>query len=61
MPLGVVLYGRDQKPKYLNKRTVEILNNPAQGILPDLEAGRTLVEAIDYYSFQVAGSQRAYP
>jgi PAS domain-containing protein len=61
MPLGVVLYGKDQKPKYLNKRTVEILSNPAQGIQPDVAAERTLEQALEYYSFQVAGSLQRYP
>ncbi len=52
MPLGVVLYGKDQKPKYLNQRTVEILSDPAQGIQPDLSAGRTLAQAMEYFSFR---------
>jgi signal transduction histidine kinase len=61
MPLGVVLYGKDQKPQYINQRSVELLSNPAQGIRPDLTAGRTLAQAIQYYSFKLAGSDQEYP
>ena len=61
LPLGVVVYGNDQKLKYLNKRTVEILKNPAKGIQPDLNAGRTLAQAGEYFSFQVAGTNEKYP
>lgn len=61
MPVGVVVYGVDQKPTYLNKRTNDILSSPEQGIGPDLSAGRTLAEAISYFSFRVAGSEEAYP
>ena len=61
MPLGVVVYGKGQKPTYLNKRTIEILENPAMGIRPDLNAERTLTEAADYFSFQVAGISEKYP
>ena len=61
LPLGVVVYGKDQKPTYLNQRTVEILSNPARGIQPDTSARRTLSQAIDYYSFRIAGSDQAYP
>jgi len=32
MPLGVMLYGKDHKPRYINQRTVDILSDPAQGI-----------------------------
>jgi signal transduction histidine kinase/PAS domain-containing protein len=61
MPLGVVVYGKDQKPEFLNKRSVEILGNPGQGIQPDIDAGRTLAQAIEYFSFQVAGTGEKYP
>ncbi len=61
LPLGVVVYGKDQKPTYINQRTAEILGNPSRGIIPDPAAGRTLAQAIDYYSFRVAGSDQAYP
>ncbi len=45
MPLGVVLYTRDTKPKYANRRTSEILTAPAKGVQPDIAAGRTLSQA----------------
>jgi signal transduction histidine kinase len=60
LPLGVVLYGRDQRPKYINRRTIEILSDPARGIKPDLAAGRTLREAIPYFSLKAAGSEQEY-
>jgi signal transduction histidine kinase len=61
MPLGVVLYGKDHKPRYINQRAVELLTNPAQGIRPDLSAGRTLAQAIPYFSLRMAGSSQEYP
>ncbi len=61
LPLGVILYGKDQRPKYLNRRTVEILKNPAQGVQPDLSVGRTLAQAIKDFSIRVADSDREYP
>jgi len=61
IPLGVVVYGKDQKLKYLNQRTVEILSNPAKGIRPDPAAGRTLAQATEVFSFLVAGTSEKYP
>ncbi len=60
LPLGVVLYGKDQKPKYANRRTLDILSDPARGIQPDINAGRTLQEAIPYFSLKAASSQQEY-
>jgi signal transduction histidine kinase len=61
MPLGVVVYAADQKPRYLNRRSAEILGNPAQNILPSVKAGRTLAQALEYFSFKVAGTLEPYP
>ena len=61
MPLGVVLYTKDQKPKYANRSTVELLSHPDLGIRPDISAGRTLAQAIEYFSFKIAGSREPYP
>jgi PAS domain-containing protein len=61
LPLGVVVYGSDQKPKYLNKRAIKILENPDKGTRPDLTAERTMGQAIEYFSFQVAGTDEKYP
>ena len=61
IPLGVVVYGKDQKLKYINQRTVEILSNPEKGIWPDPAAGRTLAQAAEYFSFQVTGTNEKYP
>ena len=38
----------------------EILSDLARNIKPDLSAGRTLKEAIPYFSLKTAGSQEAY-
>ncbi len=46
LPIGVLLYGKDQRPKYTNQRTHEIFNDPAKGTRVDLSAGRTLAQAI---------------
>jgi signal transduction histidine kinase len=61
MPLGVVVYGKDQKPQYLNKRAIEILENPATGTRPDVRAGRDLAQAVEHFSFQIPGSDVKYP
>jgi signal transduction histidine kinase len=61
LPLGVVLYGKDQKPRYANQRTFEIFTDPARGIQPDISTGRTLAQAIPYFSLRVAGDLREYP
>jgi signal transduction histidine kinase len=61
LPIGVILYGKDHKPKYANLRTIDIFRNPATGIQPDLSAGRTLAQAIPYFSLRVAGSLQEYP
>lgn len=61
LPLGVVVYGKDQKPNYINQRSVDILSNPTRGIQPEISAGRTPVQAIGYYSFRKAGTEKPYP
>jgi signal transduction histidine kinase len=61
LPLGVILYGKDNKPKYANQRTIELFSNPGKGIQPDLSIGRTLAQAIPYFSLRVAGSPQEYP
>ena len=61
LPLGVILYGKDNKPKYANQRTIELFSNPGKGIQPDLSAGRTLAQAIPYFSLRVAGTPQEYP
>ena len=61
LPLGVVVYGKDRRPSYANKRTAEILNNPTHDIEVDARVGRTLEDAVDYFSLQKAGSMQAYP
>ena len=61
MPLGVVVYGKDAKPNYVNQRAVEILSNPVRGIWAGIAGGRTVAQAMEYFSFRVAGSDQAYP
>ncbi|MGE5378632.1 MAG: 7TM diverse intracellular signaling domain-containing protein, partial [Bacteroidota bacterium] len=61
MPLGVVLYGNNHKPQYINQRSVELFTNPARGIRPDLSAERTLEEAIHYFSLKEASKGEEYP
>jgi signal transduction histidine kinase/PAS domain-containing protein len=60
MPLGVMVYGKDQKSKYLNQRTFEILSSPAQGIGPDIKTEHTLAQAVDYFSPQIEGTGEKY-
>ena len=61
LPLGVTVYGKDQKPSYVNQRTIDILSDPESGIQVDISAGRTLAQAINYFSLKVAGSDQDYP
>jgi signal transduction histidine kinase len=61
VPLGIVLYGKDYKPRYFNRRAVDILSNPAKKIWPDISAGRSLAQAMQYFSIKQAGSQQDYP
>lgn len=60
-PLGVVVYGKDQKPTYVNQRSMGILSNPTSSVKPDISAGRTLDQAIEYFSFRQTGSNDKYP
>lgn len=61
LPLGIVVYDRNQKPTYINQRSKEILTDTNTGIQPDVEAGRSIEQAIDYFSMRVAGSDQKYP
>ena len=61
LPIGVILYGKDQKSKYINRRAVNILSNPDQGVQPDLSVGRTLAQEIQHFSLKIAGSPQEYP
>jgi signal transduction histidine kinase len=61
VPVGVAVYGKDEMPKYGNKRLIEILGNPERGIRPDPKSGRTLAQAMDYFSLQIAGTNDQYP
>lgn len=61
MPLGVTVYGRERKPSFINRRAVDILANPDRGILPSVIAGRTLDQALDYFSFRQVGTDQEYP
>jgi signal transduction histidine kinase len=61
LPLAVVMYGKDRKPNYGNKRTYDILTNSIRNIRPDVSAGRTLETVIHYYSLKQEGTDLPYP
>ncbi|MCJ7657598.1 MAG: histidine kinase, partial [Anaerolineales bacterium] len=61
LPLGVVVYGKDYKPNYVNQRTIDILNNPDRDIQVDISIGRTLAQALSYFSLKQIGSDQEYP
>jgi PAS domain S-box-containing protein len=61
MPVGVVVYGTDMKPLYINQETQRMLSNPDRGITPDLGMQRSIEEARDHFSFRVAGTEQPYP
>jgi PAS domain-containing protein len=61
VPLGIVVYGLDQTPRYVNQRAIDILSNPDRGIQPTVQAQRTLAEALDYFSFHISGTKEKYP
>jgi PAS domain-containing protein len=60
-PLGVVVYGKDQKPQYYNKRSGEILTDPPLGIPKEIVAGSVLTDIIDYFSFKDTKTCEKYP
>ena len=49
------------KRDFTQGRVDELFGNPDRNIRPDLSVGRTLAEAIPYFSLRVAGSQQEYP
>ena len=61
MPVSVVVYGTDFKPRYINHEGRQLLTISAMGVFPDLKFQRTLEEASQYYSFQFRGTGQAYP
>jgi PAS domain S-box-containing protein len=61
IPIGVVVYGVEQKLNYLNQRLIDIFSNPARGVSRDQVMGSTLAEAIKYFSLRVTGSDQEYP
>jgi PAS domain-containing protein len=61
VPLGIVVYGKDQNPRYVNKRALEILSNPERGSQLDVKFRRTLAQAIDHFALHVAGTNVKYP
>jgi signal transduction histidine kinase len=61
LPIGAVVYGPKRVPTYVNQRAIDILANPDKGILPGAAAGRTLADAVDYYSFRIIDSDHVYP
>ena len=61
LPIGVVVYGKDQRPTYANQRTSDILSNPTQGIRVDLSLRRSITQALEYFNFRLAGSDQKYP
>ena len=61
MPVAVVVYGTDRKPRLVNRQAVELLSNPEREMGPDLTLSRSLEQAAKYYSFRVAGSDEVYP
>jgi len=61
LPIGVVVYGVEQKLKYLNQRIIDIFRNSARGVEREQVIGSTLAEAVEYFSLRVTGSDQAYP
>jgi signal transduction histidine kinase/PAS domain-containing protein len=61
MPLGVVVYGLDRRPVYVNPRASSILSNPERGIQASVTSRRSLREAIKYFSFKRLGTDQEYP
>jgi signal transduction histidine kinase len=61
LPLAVVMYGNDRRPIYGNKRTYDILTSANRTIQPDLSVGRTLENAIAYFSLKKENTDQPYP
>jgi PAS domain S-box-containing protein len=61
VPVGVVVYGPDLRPRYFNRESKRLLTNPDGSIAPDLTLRRRLPEAMAYFSFRVRGTGEDYP
>jgi signal transduction histidine kinase/PAS domain-containing protein len=61
LPIGVVVYGLEQKLTYLNQRLMDIFNNPEKGFGRELVSGSALAEALKFFSLRVTGSDQEYP
>jgi signal transduction histidine kinase/PAS domain-containing protein len=61
LPLGVVVYNKEQKPTYMNRRTLEILGNHHLHLKPDPSDETTFTKALERFSFRLAGTDQAYP
>jgi PAS domain-containing protein len=61
VPVGVVVYGTDLRPRYINRESKRLLTNPDGSIYPDPTLRRRLPEAMAYFSFRVRGTGDDYP
>jgi signal transduction histidine kinase/PAS domain-containing protein len=61
LPIGVVVYGPERTPTFINRSATTILGNPIKGIEPSVTAGRTIKEALNYFHFRQVGSDQDYP
>jgi signal transduction histidine kinase/PAS domain-containing protein len=61
LPIGVVVYGLEQKLTYLNQRLMDIFNNPEKGVGRELVTGSALPEALKYFFLRITGSDQEYP
>jgi len=61
MPVGVVVFGTDLEPRYINREVQRLLTDPSKGVFPDFSLQRTLEETRDYFSFRITGTDQPYP
>lgn len=61
MPVGVTIYDANGKLKYINQTARQMLSNPERDIQPDVTSERTIDQAVEIYSFHIAGTEASYP
>ena len=59
LPLGVVLYEKDFRPRYSNKLSTELLGDPAHK--PNISTERAWTQALAHYPFLARGTHQEYP
>ncbi|MDX1437805.1 MAG: 7TM diverse intracellular signaling domain-containing protein, partial [Anaerolineales bacterium] len=61
LPLGVIVFKKDLKPSFSNRRVGEIVATPWQDLRDDPAGAPSLAQSLQDYSARMAGSSEEYP